>query len=231
VLLLMPAGGRAEVAEAAEVRLKPDATHEDEWAGPAVPAPPAHSAHPASPALPAPQAVVPPPAPPAPPAHRALPALSILTAAAELATDFGRVRDLDDLRQLLSRTATVMDATGLVVWLGNLDGADLRPLLAHGYSEQTLARIAPVARTEGNAAAAAYRSGKLQIVVSKPGSSGAIVAPILVPGGCVGALSAEFRGGETSESVQAVAVIVAAHLATILTMAPAEGIDTKAASG
>jgi GAF domain-containing protein len=152
-----------------------------------------------------------------------------LKAAAYLATDFGRVRDLDDLTQLLGRTAAAMDATGLVVWLGSLDGADLRPVLAHGYSEQMLARIAPVARTDDNAAAAAYRSGALQIVLSKPGSSGAIVAPILVPGGCVGALSAEFRGGETSESVQAFAVIVAAHLATVLTTAPAENIEPKAA--
>jgi hypothetical protein len=204
-------GGRAD---ATEVRRKADVTYEDEWAGSARPASRAH------PALPAP------PAPPGPPDPLAL---STLKAAAYLATDFGRVRDLDDLTQLLGRTAAAMDATGLVVWLGSLDGADLRPLLAHGYSEQMLARIVPVARTDDNAAAAAYRSGALQIVVSKPGSSGAIVAPILVPGGCVGALSAEFRGGETSESVQAFAVIVAAHLATVLTTAPAENIEPKAA--
>jgi hypothetical protein len=103
-------------------------------------------------------------------------------------------------------------------------------MLAHGYSEQTLARIAPVARTDDNAAAAAYRSGVLQIVLSKPGSSGAIVAPILVPGGCIGALSAEFRGGEASESVQAFAAIVAAQLAMVLSTAPSESIDAKAAN-
>src|SRR6266545_3386314 len=141
-------------------------------------------------------------------------------AAAELATDFGRLRDVNDLTLLLRRAAKVMDASGLVVWMGSLNGADLRPVLAHGYSDETMARMAPVPRAAGNAAAAAYRSGKLQIVVSSPGSSGAIVAPILVPDGCIGALSAEFRGTETSESIQSVTAIVASHLATVLSDAP-----------
>lgn len=153
----------------------------------------------------------------------------MIKAAADLATDFGRVRDLDDLKQLLGRTAEAMEASGLLVWMGSLGGDDLRPLLAHGYNDQTLARIAPVARTDTNAAAAAYRTGQLQIVVSKPGSSGALVAPILVPGGCIGALSAEFRGAETSETVQAFATIVAGHLATVLGATPADSMEPKAA--
>jgi hypothetical protein len=144
----------------------------------------------------------------------------LLKAAAELATDFGRLRDVNDLTLLLRRAAKVMDASGLVVWMGSLNGADLRPVLAHGYSDETMARMAPVPRAAGNAAAAAYRSGKLQIVASSPGSSGAIVAPILVPDGCIGALSAEFRGTETSESIQSLTAIVASHLATVLSDAP-----------
>ena len=152
-----------------------------------------------------------------------------MKAAADLATDFGRVRDLDDLSSILGRAAEAIDATGLVVWMGSLTGDDLRPLLAHGYNEQALSRMPPVARTDTNAAAAAYRSGHLQIVVSTPGSSGALVAPILVPGGCIGALSAEFRGGETSDSVQSFTTIVAAHLATVLATTPAESIEPQAA--
>jgi GAF domain-containing protein len=152
-----------------------------------------------------------------------------MRAAADLATDFGRVSDLDDLSGILGRAAEAMDATGLVVWMGSLTGGDMRPLLAHGYDEQTLSRMTPVARTDTNAAAAAYRSGHLQIVVSTPESSGALVAPILVPGGCIGALSAEFRGGETSDSVQSFATIVAAHLATVLATTPAQSIEPKAA--
>ena len=50
----------------------------------------------------------------------------------------------------------------------------------------------------------------------------AIVAPILGADGCLGALSAEIKdGGEASEAVQAVATIVAAHLAGLLAINPA----------
>jgi len=139
-----------------------------------------------------------------------------LRAAADLATDFGRVHDLGDLKQLIRRAATLTDASGVVVWLGNAQGGDLRPVLTHGYSAQVVARLTPVPRSANNAAAAAYRSGTLQVVPSQPFSSGAIVAPILGPDGCIGALSAEFRGAEGSEPVQAIAAILAAQLAGVL---------------
>ena len=148
---------------------------------------------------------------------------SVLKAATDVVTDFGRVRDLDDLTRVLGRAAEVMDASGLIVWMASATGHDLRPALAHGYSVEMIARIPPVSRSADNAAAAAYRSGTLQIVLSRPGgSSGAVVAPILSAEGCIGALSAEIRsGGETSESVQALASIFAAHLAGVLNTAPA----------
>ena len=147
---------------------------------------------------------------------------TVLKAATDVATEFGRVRDLDELTRVLGRAAEVMDASGLMVWMGSATGGDLRPVLAHGYSAAMIARIPPVPRSADNAAASAYRSGTLQIVLSRPGgSSGAVVAPILSADGCIGALSAEIRsGGETSESVQALAAIFAAHLAGVLT-APA----------
>lgn len=158
---------------------------------------------------------------------------SVLKAATSVATDFGRVRDLDELSHLLGRAAEVMDATGLMVWMGSPNGADLRPVLAHGYSAEMIARIPPVPRSADNAAASAYRTGTLQIVLSRPGGTGgAVVAPILSADGCVGALSAEIRsGGETSESAQALATIFAAHLAGVLSAAPAAEIqEPKAAA-
>ena len=129
-----------------------------------------------------------------------------------------------------------MDATGLIVWLGNASGADLRPVLAHGYSAQVLARMPTVPRSADNAAAAAYRTGVLQIVLARPGTSaGAIVAPLLSPEGCIGALSAEIAGGgEASDSVQALAAIFAAQLAGVLPATPPEATvapnDTRAAA-
>ena len=115
-------------------------------------------------------------------------------AAANIATDFGRVRDLEELTRILGRAAGVLDASGLMVWMATTSGGDLRPVLAHGYSSEMVARIPPVGCSANNAAAAAYRSGTLQIVLSRPGvSSGAVVAPILSADGCIGALTAEIR--------------------------------------
>ncbi len=153
-------------------------------------------------------------------------------AAADLATDFGRVRDLDELTKILGRVGDAMGASGLMVWMGSSAGAELRPVLFHGYSPEMIACIPPVPRSADNAAAAAYRSGKLQIVASRPGaSSGAVVAPILAADGCIGALSAEIRGGgESSEGIQALASIFAAHLAGVLSSAPADTADPKAAA-
>jgi hypothetical protein len=153
----------------------------------------------------------------------------VLKTAAELATDLGRVRTSADLERLLGRTADLLDAAGVVVWMGAADaaGESLRPVLAHGYTPQILARMPSVPCTADNAAAAAYRTGTLQIVRSRAGSAavapGAIVAPILGTDGCIGALSAEIKnGGEGSEAVQAVAAIVAAQLAGILAVTSVE---------
>ena len=163
----------------------------------------------------------------------------VLKTAAELATDLGRVRNSEELERLLGRTADLLDAAGIVVWVGAADaaGETLRPVLAHGYSPQILARMAAVPCTADNAAAAAYRTGTLQVVQSRAGTAtvapGAIVAPILGTDGCIGALSAEIKnGGEGSEAVQAVAAIVAAQLAGILavTSVEAEAAEMRTAT-
>jgi hypothetical protein len=173
----------------------------------------------------APKAVAAAPRAPAPQTRSQAPQTNVasrhaiaLKAAASLATDFGRVRDADEMTQLLGRAATLMDASGVVIWLGTTTGAELAPMLAHGYNAQALSRMPRVPRSADNAAAAAYRTGQMQIVLSRPGGNpGALVAPILAPDGCIGALSAEIQGGgEASESVQALSTIVAAHLATVL---------------
>jgi hypothetical protein len=141
----------------------------------------------------------------------------LLKAAADLCTELSRVNDTGELHRLLARAADIMDASGLVVWIGSTTGADLRPALAHGYSDQVLARMQTVPRSADNAAAAAYRTGALQIVLKRPGSNGAVVAPLLSPEGCVGAFSAEIlSGSETADAVQALAAIFAAQLAGVL---------------
>ena len=79
-----------------------------------------------------------------------------------------------------------------------------------------------VAAAADNAAASAFRTSQVQLVLARPGeSNGAIVAPVLSPGGCIGVISAEIRGGgEASESVQALAAIFAAQLANVMHTTP-----------
>jgi hypothetical protein len=170
-------------------------------------------------------------APPPPQSESARALASLMRTTAELCTDFGRIRDLSDLKDLLARASKTMDASGIVVWLGSTAGADLQPIVSHGYSPAVIARMPAVPRTADNAAAAAYRTGSLQIVLSRPGGTpGALVAPLLTPEGCVGALSAETRnGGEGSQAVQSLAVIFAAHLAGVFAATASDATEAKAA--
>jgi len=149
-----------------------------------------------------------------------------LKAAAELCTELGRARDQAELTALLARAAAALEASGLIVWVGSSSGGDLRPALVHGYPPQTMARMPAIPRAADNAAAAAYRTGALQIVLARPGrSSGAVVAPLVGPDGCIGALTAEISGGaETSDTVHALAAIFAAQL----TSAVANGATAEA---
>ena len=171
------------------------------------------------------------------PANPAVPrirttASPVLKVVAELAVAFGKVNEAGELEKLMARTADVLDASGIVVWMGNSVGGDLRPVLTHGYSSQVVSRMPKVARGADNAAAAAYRTGELQIVPARPGFRGAVVAPILRADGCVGALSAEIQdGGEIADGVHAVAAIVAAQLGCVLPEAPVESLnDIKTAT-
>ena len=159
-----------------------------------------------------------------------------LKAAAELCTEFGRIRHAGDLTSLLARAADAMDATGLIVWIGSSVGADLRPAITHGYPAQTLSRMPTIARTADNAVAAAYRTATLQVVVAgRDGSAGAVVTPLIAPDGCIGALTAEIRGGaEISDTVQSLAAIFAAQLSGMLAASSAAaepaGAEIRAAN-
>jgi hypothetical protein len=150
--------------------------------------------------------------------------LESLKAAADLCTEFGRASQLVDLQKLLGRASDMIHARGLAVWLGSPEGADLRPILAHGYPPQALSRMPPVPRAADNAVAAAYRTGTLQVVAGSAGQPGAIVAPLIAPDGCVGALTAEITGGgESSSDAQALSMIFAAQLAGVLSSSTSGG--------
>jgi cell division septation protein DedD len=140
-----------------------------------------------------------------------------LGATAALCTDFGNVTNQDQLPDLLARTASLMNASGLVIWVNNENAGALQPILAHGYAPGTLERIGSIPQLGANPTSTAFATRCIQIVESAESDTGALAAPLMVSERCVGVLSAELRDGwQSSDAVRATASIVAAQLAPLL---------------
>ena len=135
---------------------------------------------------------------------------------ARICGEFARVGESNQLPDLLARAAKVLDASGMIVWVGDPSG-DLHPAVSYGYSDHAVARMGAIPRGANNAAAAAFRAAEMRTVPCDAGTSGALVAPLLTSDGCIGVLSAEIKGGsEKDEGCQALATIFAAQLATLV---------------
>jgi hypothetical protein len=138
---------------------------------------------------------------------------------AGLSVGLSRLSDQAALAGLLAQSAALMDARGIIIWMGA--GTELFAVAAHGYDEALLARIRPIARDADNATADAWRSGELRRVPADSSGRGAICAPLLGPTGCAGVFAVEV-GSERDDdgATQAVAVIVASQLAGVLAAWP-----------
>ena len=159
-------------------------------------------------------------APPAAPVAHATPALKSpvsLTAAAELCADLARVLDGRDVPALLEKTASLLDAKGLVLWAADTSGAMLRPSMSHGYPEKIVSRLRPLQVDGDNVTALAFRSMQTQ---SLPGATSteaaALAVPLVTGGGCVGVLAAEVRQSRPHPDLVQVARIVAAQFSTLV---------------
>jgi hypothetical protein len=132
------------------------------------------------------------------------------------------------LSPLLERAATLLDAAGIILWMADPDGRELNPVLSHGYPQHLVNRLGTIPRGAENATAAAFRSGVLQTVFSDNGSNGAIAAPLVTSGGCVGVMAVEVRGAtEKLDANLAAATIVAAQLASLVGPAAIRTADTN----
>jgi hypothetical protein len=140
-----------------------------------------------------------------------------LRAVASIFGGLARIPDTQALPAILARTAALLDASGIVLWIADPDRRELAPILVHGYSPQLALRLGTIDREAGNVTASAYRTGLLQTVKADAVSSGAIAVPLLSPSGCVGVMAAEMKnGGEQQDALLAAAGIVAAQLATLV---------------
>jgi hypothetical protein len=150
---------------------------------------------------------------------------------ASLCVDLARVVDTRALPSLLDRTASLLDASGIILWIADPDGRELNPIFAQGYPQQLVNRLGTIPRDAENATAAAFRTSLLQTVVADNISGGAIAAPLVTPGGCVGVMAAEVRhDSERQDGKLAAATIVAAQLATLVGP-PSARQQARSASG
>jgi hypothetical protein len=150
-----------------------------------------------------------------------VPASSVdLSEAAALCTAISRLQVETDLKDLLARTANVLDASGVAVWM--TAGDQMFPVAWHGYDSRQLSQLGPISRSSMNALAAAWHNGSLQTVAGDKTSRSAVVAPLLGVERCIGVLAIEtLPGRETDKTLQAVTAMVAAQLVTVLGAWPA----------
>ena len=143
-----------------------------------------------------------------------------LPATAELCTALSRVTAVSELPSLLDRAARILDASGIILWMGA--GDELFAVTAHGYRRQIIAALGPITRTAENATAAAWRTGQVTTVAGGGAGNGAIVAPMFGPDSCIGVLAIEVRRGrELDAAHRSVAALIAAQLATAVSAWPA----------
>jgi hypothetical protein len=163
-------------------------------------------------------APVPTPAPVPVAVAPAAPATAVdLSALASVCTDLARLTDTRSLTAVLERAAATLDANGIVLWIADPDGRELSPIVTHGYTPHIVTRLGTILRDAENATAAAFRTSLLQTVKADAISNGAIAAPLVTPGGCVGVMAAEVRSrGEQDGATLAAATIVAAQIATLV---------------
>jgi hypothetical protein len=151
-----------------------------------------------------------------------------LAAAADLCIALSRVVSSAALPDMLARTAALIDAPGVIVWMGS--GDELFAVMSHGYDPRSIRRLGSIARGADNATAEAWRTGELRTVAGGAQYNGAIVAPMFGPESCVGVLAAEVRHGrEQDAGTQAVTTMIAAQLAMVVGTWPSTQV--RAAEG
>jgi hypothetical protein len=166
------------------------------------------------------------------PAAAVAPAIkpATLAATAELCVDLARLLDGRDVPALLARASDVLDAKGIMIWSADAASEQLRPSLAHGYSEKVLRKLQPLAMADENITSQTFRTMKPQWMNGNHGGETmAIAVPLISTGGCVGVMAAEIRHNRSQADVMALARIIAAQFATII--GPADEGLSKAADG
>src|SRR5687768_12531661 len=150
-----------------------------------------------------------------PPAIPSVPVVA-LQEVGEICTDLSALADTGALSGALDRAATVLDASGMIVWIASNDGNSLSPVASHGFDEKMVSRIGRIPRESANLTAAAFRENVPRVSAATLTAPAALAVALCGPTGPVGVLSVELKSGvPADESRVALTTIFGAQLATL----------------
>jgi hypothetical protein len=166
-----------------------------------------------------------------PPAIPSVPVVA-LQEVGEICADLSTLADTGALTGALDRAATVLDASGMIVWIASNDGNSLSPVASHGFDEKMVSRIGRIPRDSANLTAAAFRENVPRVSAPTLTAPAALAVALCGPTGPVGVLSVELKSGvPADESRVALTTIFGAQLATLaqpITVAPAAPVEPAA---
>ena len=148
--------------------------------------------------------------------------INALREVSEICNDLSALADPGALEGALGRVCTILNATGLIVWISSNDGNTLSPVATSGFDPKLVARIGKIGRESANLTAAAFRESVAKVSPLTATTPAALAVPMCSPTGAAGVLSVELKAGQAiDDSKVSLASIVAAQLATLAMPIPA----------
>jgi hypothetical protein len=139
----------------------------------------------------------------------------------EICADLSSLGDTGALAGALERAATVLGASGVIVWIASNDGNSLAPVASHGFDQKLVTRIGRIPRESANLTAAAFRENVPRVSAATSTAPAALAVSLCGPSGPVGVLSVELKPDvPADDSRVALATIFAAQLATLANPIP-----------
>ena len=157
--------------------------------------------------------------------------INALREVSEICKDLSALADPGALEGALARVCTILNATGLIVWIPSNDGNTLSPVATSGFDPKMVTRIGKIGRDSANLTAAAFREGISKVSPVTATTPAALAVPMCSPSGAAGILSVELKPGQpVDDSKVSLAAIVAAQLATLAMPIPAASDDAPMAN-
>ena len=157
--------------------------------------------------------------------------INALREVSEICKDLSALADPGALEGALARVCTIVNATGLIVWIASNDGNTLSPVATTGFDPKLVARIGKIGRDSANLTAAAFREGIAKVSPMTAATPAALAVPLCSPSGVSGVLSVELKPGQpVDDSKVSLAAIIGAQLATLAMPIPAASDDVPTAN-